>query len=131
MARLNDAQQALILRRMDDLAEALAHGLPREVVLERYKRARSTLDYTFGQVGTSYREAVPPATRKPESVRHEERVLDFVRTYIEKVGYSPTEKEISEGTNIAHGTISNTIMRLVASGRLEQGQGMRSLRVGH
>lgn len=128
--RLNDAQQALILRRMDDLAEALAHGLPREVVLDRYRRARSTLDYAFGKIAPSYREAVPVAARKPESVRNEEVVLDYIKRYIERVGYAPTVKEISDGTARAHGTVQNTINRLVASGRLEQGQGTRSLRLG-
>jgi DNA-binding IclR family transcriptional regulator len=63
--------------------------------------------------------------------RQMSQLLDVVETYIEENGYSPTRAEIAERMGLSERTVIRYVKRLVEDGRLEEGSGQRTLRLGY
>ncbi len=60
----------------------------------------------------------------------EEKILSFIREYIEKSGFSPTYREISKGVGLSStSTIHHYIRKLKKEGRLTGGELPRTLRL--
>jgi len=61
--------------------------------------------------------------------QNESKVLNFVRKFIAKNGYSPSFVEIAEGLRLYSGPINNAIKKLAENGYLVKGKGWRNLRL--
>lgn len=54
----------------------------------------------------------------------EDRILEYIRAYTERVGYPPTHQEIADGCGISsQSTVSCHLDRLTASGRITRKPG--------
>ena len=52
-----------------------------------------------------------------------EMIYQFIRTYIEQHGYSPSQREIADGCYISLGSVYNHLIRLEIQGRIYRDPG--------
>lgn len=61
--------------------------------------------------------------------QNQAKVLNFVREFIAKNGYSPSFVEIAEGLGLYSGPVNNAVKKLTENGYLIKGNGWRNLRL--
>lgn len=65
----------------------------------------------------------------PASEETRTKILDMIERFTEEHGYPPTKHEIADDLGIAYNTARRHIAVLIADGRLEEGDGPRTLRI--